>query len=174
MLGFRPPLGGANAAMNAGLLPSARRVSGSFYKAMKLSGDGMFLAAPFIGLEVASAEPGDRLATGAASTAGLFTYPVLAGMIAAGLAMTGVGTPAAAWIALVLAAFPNSKVEDGIHRGIRSFTDWGRQVRRLEMGGRYQDTEQARAQRYQAISAMSATMQNSRRYLGQEALLLHQ
>jgi hypothetical protein len=41
------------------------------------------------------------------------------------------------------------------------------------MGGRYQDTELAERQRFIALQDMSSATISGRRYLGQEALLMH-
>jgi hypothetical protein len=52
--------------------------------------------------------------------------------------------------------------------------DFDRRTRRLEMGGRYTDSETNQALRASSIREMSAAFGSARRYLGNEAALMHQ
>jgi hypothetical protein len=56
---------------------------------------------------------------------------------------------------------------------VRAVTDLGRQIRHLEFGGHYTDTETAQRLRMQAFYEMSGATSAARRYLGQEAYFLH-
>lgn len=60
-----------------------------------------------------------------------------------------------------------------LSRGIRVFTDANKKIRHLEMGGDYRDTELASRQRMIALQDMNSAMIPGRRYLGQEARLMH-
>lgn len=150
------------------------RPASAFWSGFRWGADGNMLSLPFIAYEAATAQRGEVIPTATGRVAGLMAYPALAGVMAAGVAMMpGVGVAAAGLIAGLMALYPNALLEDGISRRIRVLSNAARQVRRLEMGGAYEDTETAQRQRMLAVQEMSSTMQISRRYLGQEARLFH-
>lgn len=98
----------------------------------------------------------------------------LAGFASAALStIPGVGPLAAVVIGSAMADYGELRIGSSLIKKIRYFTDLHKRVRHLEMGGSYQDTELAQRQRFLAIQDMNAAMIPSRRYLGQEALLMH-
>ena len=56
---------------------------------------------------------------------------------------------------------------------VRFLTQADQRMRGLEMGCRYQDTLSARAIRIRSVEAMSGSLGAARRYLGNEAMLMH-
>lgn len=85
----------------------------------------------------------------------------------------GVGPILAPWVSGFIGLALGSRLGRSLSPKIRLFTDLHKNVRHLEMGGAYQDSEIAQRQRFIAIQDMSSAMIPSRRYLGQEALLMH-
>lgn len=61
----------------------------------------------------------------------------------------------------------------GIEKTVQGFNELAGNVRRLNMGGRYQDTEAAYTMRAVAVREMGGSMMNARRILGQEAAFMH-
>jgi hypothetical protein len=55
----------------------------------------------------------------------------------------------------------------------RTFSQLDQRIRRLEMGGSYQDTVSAKALRDRALTDIGSALSPARRVLGQEALLTH-
>jgi hypothetical protein len=107
------------------------------------------------------------------STAIGFGVP-LAGFAAAGLSLVpGIGPLAAAVIAGTLSSYAELRFGSLLIKKLRVFTDLNKQLRHLEMGGSYIDTESAQRQRFLAIQDMNSAIIPSRRYLGQEARLMH-
>ena len=58
-------------------------------------------------------------------------------------------------------------------RAVRTFANFDYNVRRLRMGGNYQDSATAQALRYSAVRDMGSTMGNPRSFLGNEARFLN-
>ena len=61
----------------------------------------------------------------------------------------------------------------GIEKTVQGFNELAGNVRRLNMGGRYQDTEAAFTMRQVAVREMGSSLLNARRILGQEAAFMH-
>jgi len=143
--------------------------------AMRLAGmSGLMLGLPFAAADAARQKPGERLPTLAGRTMALTTFPVMSAAFATGLMLVpGIGPVAAAVLAPLAALYPNAMFGRSLARGFREMSQFSRNVRRLEMGGDYQDTLSAQASRMSAIQEMNATMAASRRFLGQEALFYH-
>lgn len=98
----------------------------------------------------------------------------LAGFAAAGISLIpGVGPFAAALIGEALVGYGELRFGSALIKKVRYFTDLNKNVRHLEMGGSYKDSELAQRQRFIAVQDMNASMIPGRRYLGQEALLMH-
>ena len=87
---------------------------------------------------------------------------------AIGISIPGIGT--LAWLASL---YPDAVLGNSVSRAVRGVTDLGRQIRHLEFGGHYTDTETAQRLRMQAFYEMSGATSAARRYLGQEAYFLH-
>jgi hypothetical protein len=51
--------------------------------------------------------------------------------------------------------------------------DFSGGVRKLEMGGDFQDTQEAYTMRQVAVREMGSSLLNARRHLGQEAAMMH-
>jgi hypothetical protein len=153
---------------------SRTRPSKAFWRGVDWGAGGNMLGLPFIAYEVGTAQRGEMLPTAAGRTMGLMTYPALSGVIAFGLAMIpGVNVATAGIAAGLMAMYPNGVLEDGMSRGIRAITDTAKQIRHIEMGGSYQDSQSAEQQRMRALQEMGGAMQTSRRWLGQEAVFFH-
>lgn len=98
----------------------------------------------------------------------------ISGFAAAGLSLIpGVGPLAAALIASTLSGYAELRFGSALIKKLRVFTNLNRQIRHLEMGGSYVDSELAQRQRFLALQDMNSAMIPSRRYLGQEARLMH-
>lgn len=155
-------------------LPVAMRSTKAFYTAFRWGAGGQLLSLPFIAYEAANADRGEMLASTSGSVSGLMSYPILSGVIAGGLALIpGIGVTAAAVMGAIAAIYPSGQVDKLASQGFRMLNNMGRNVRHLEFGGNYQDSETAQRERQLAIQEMSAAFQTSRRYLGQEARIMH-
>jgi hypothetical protein len=143
---------------------------------MRVAGmSGLMVGLPFAAADAARQKPGERLPTLAGRTMGLTTFPIMSAAFATGLMLVpGIGPVAAAALAPLAAMYPNAMFGKSLARGFREMSQFSRNVRRLEMGGDYQDTLSAKASRMSAIQEMNATLVASRRFLGQEAVFYHQ
>lgn len=147
--------------------------AGGFWKGLRFGADGALIGLPFIAMETGMAQRGEVVPTIVARSAGLVTFPVMAGLVSAGLGVLFPELKGIGLIGSVLGMYPDGLVQDGLLRGVRTVTASGRQLRHLEMGGTYQDTEMAQGQRLTALTEMGGAIGASRRYLGQEAALMH-
>jgi hypothetical protein len=155
-------------------MSAAKRASHMFRKSSSWAFEGSMLAVPVIALSTAMADRGEKVPTAVATTASIFTYPAYMGVISAGLSLLpGVGRGTAMFLAFFAAMHPTSVTEGAVNRSVRTFTRLGSQVRSLEMGRSFIDSELAINNRLRAIQDMNGSLINSRRYLGQEARLLH-
>jgi hypothetical protein len=131
-------------------------------------------ALPFAAYDAAHQQRGERLPTLAGRTMGLTTLPAMSAAFASGLMLIpGIGPVAACAIAPLAALYPNALFQKSLARGFRRMSNFERDVRHLEMGGNFQDSLSAKASRMSAINEMNGTMVASRRFLGQEAAILH-
>ena len=132
---------------------------------------------PLVGFSAAKAQRGEKLATMASGTATLLAMPSTAWIASKGIAMVAggpVGFAANLIGVVLLTSKPNEMIRHSIYRGMRYLQSFDRRVRRLEMGGRYTDSETNQALRMSGVQEMSAALGASRRYLGNEAALMHQ
>lgn len=154
------------------LLPFARSnpIAASFKVSKSLLIDDIFFAS-----NVAKAPRGGMLAAASGTISGMITHPLLTGAIAGiiGTIVPGLPVVTVALAASAIALYPAGWTVDTVTRGYRKFTAEATRLRRLEMGGHYKDTETAMALRQFAIQQMSSAQIQSRRYLGQEALMFH-
>jgi hypothetical protein len=145
----------------------------SFWKGMGFGAEGSMLGLPFIAMEAGMAQRGEVVPTLVARSAGLVTYPAISGVIAGGLALAFPQLKYVGFLASVVGMYPDSLVQEGLLHGLRLATDAARHLRHLEMGGTYQDSVLAQSQRMTALTEMSGAIGAGRRYLGQEAALMH-
>ena len=61
-----------------------------------------------------------------------------------------------------------------VQRAVQTVIDAGSDLRHLNFGGNYRDTQTAYTMRQKAAQELSGSLVNARMYLGQEALLMHQ
>lgn len=155
-------------------LTAGQKASRSFWSGIRFGGAGILFGAGIAAFEAAHADRGEKLPTLIGKGAAAIMYPAMAGAAAAPLALIpGIGPIAAVVLASILVAYPNEAMGNSITRGVRMFTNLNKSIRHLEMGGNYKDTELAYRQRQIAVQDMNAALIPGRRYLGQEALLMH-
>jgi hypothetical protein len=127
--------------------------------------------------EMSSAQRGEIVPTTLGIGAGVAVAPVLQGAMAMGIstaaAAIGISIPGIGTLAWLASLYPDAAIGAGARNTVRAMTDLGRQIRHLEFGGHYTDTETAQRLRMQAFYEMSGATSAARRYLGQEAYFLH-
>lgn len=160
-------------AVRMGLRVS-RAAQRSIWGQIKFGPGGLAVGVPLAAFEAAAAPRGQKLSSLSGSAGSLIMYPPLAGVASVGLSfIPGIGPIAAIVLGSVLASYPDSLLGDSLSRKVRTFSEFGLRRRHLDMGGSYRDTLIAERQRQIAIQDMNAAMIPGRRYLGQEALLMH-
>ena len=142
-------------------------------KALDMTVKGNLISVPLIAFTAATAPRGERASTVAAETAGVLIYPVMAAAIAAvipeGVLLTA---GVRATIAMLAAAIPNMTFVEGANRAFSQISRSEKRIMRIETGGNHQDSETARAFRFNSLNEMSSAFQSSRTWLGREAFLL--
>jgi hypothetical protein len=127
--------------------------------------------------EMSSAQRGEVVPTTLGVGAGMAVSPVLQKAMAMGIstaaAAIGLSIPGIGTLAWLATLYPDAAIGAGARNTVRALTDLGRQIRHLEFGGHYTDTETAQRLRMQAFYEMSGATSAGRRYLGQEAYFLH-
>ena len=117
------------------------------------------------------------MVTFASGAAGLMAFPPMTAVAGAVLRMVApslLAGPACMIGGILLSSQPNEWLRKSVFRGLRELRNLDRNIRRMEFGGRYEDTETAQAMRMAAVHEMNAAHQAGRTYLGQcEALLMH-
>lgn len=152
----------------------SRRAEYSFAHGVHAGLDGSLWSIPLVAFSAAAAKRGEKLAAGTAAMASAATFPVIQGVVAAGLSLIpGIGPTSVVFLSMLGAAYPSSLVDNFVTRKIRTFTQFGKEARTLEFGQNFQDSEFAATRRYIAQAEMAATIQSTRRFLGQEAQILH-
>jgi hypothetical protein len=148
-----------------------RRIS---WKATKWGYDGNLIGLPLLAVSLASSKRGEFIPTAAAEGFSFAAFPLVQGAVAAGLALIpGLGEGALIVGSMFLGAVVTSSIENGIQKGVRTFTEFGRKYSRLEYGGGFVDSDSSYQQRLRGAQEMSAALLSSRRFLGQEARFLH-
>ena len=145
----------------------------AFGHTFKSGFQGNLLSVPFIAFEVGTAQRGEQVGTLVGQTTGILTYPVFAGIIAAGVAMIPGVNVAAGLIAGIVAMYPNSLLQESVTRKINWLGQTGKNIRHLETGGSYQDTDYAARARQSHMMELSSASAPMRRYLGNEARIHH-
>jgi|SRR5271156_75330 len=139
------------------------------------SGQSPFLGGvPQIAFASARTQRGEVLPTLLDNSVGIASYPALSAVIGAATrfllpAALSAGAPLAASFLAIIPAYGLGKAAA---QGVRYFKKWGYQLRHIEMGGDYSDTETAASLRLRAVGDMSSALSYSRRWLGNEALFL--
>lgn len=88
-------------------------------------------------------------------------------------AAMGLSIPFVGPLAAIAVLYPDTLLTRGVASGIRAMTEMGREIRHLEFGGNYRDSDSAEGLRMQAVYEMSGSTGAARRFLGQEARFLH-
>lgn len=133
-----------------------------------------YTGAALIGFQAAKAERGSVLPSIVGQSIALGASIPLTGMASAAISLIpGIGPAAAILIGSILADYGELRFGSSLIKKFRQFSSINKQVRHLEMGGSYIDSETAQRQRFLALQDMNASMIPGRRYLGQEALLMH-
>jgi hypothetical protein len=161
---------------------AAHRIVADPYTAMNVLDDlvgpsNARMLFPLVAFSAARAQRGEKLATLASGAAWMTAMPTIGLM--AGKAITIASGGPVSWAAnfvgtVLLTTKPGEVLQHSAYRGIRYLQTFDRRQRRLQMGGNYKDSETNRALRMSGIQEMSAALGASRRYLGNEAALLHQ
>jgi hypothetical protein len=151
-----------------------RVVQKGFMAGVKFAGLGLVQDVAMIGFQANKVGRGGLIPAVAGQGLALGLGIPLAGIASAALCtVPGIGPLAAAVLANLIVTYPEVLMGNSFTRAVRSFTNINKNIRHLEMGGNYKDTELAERQRFLALQDMNAARIPSRRYLGQEALLLH-
>lgn len=157
-----------------GNAPSLAERAGLWGGLRLAAGPGIMTALPFAAFDAAHQRKGERLPTLAGRTMAIATFPATSAAFASGLMLIpGIGPAAACALAPLAALYPNALFQNSLARGFRKLSHYAQDVRRLEMGGNFQDSLSAKASRMAAINEMNGTMVASRRFLGQEAEIYH-
>lgn len=155
-------------------LTRSQRMQQSFWKGMNYNATGGLADIGLIAFQVNRAGRGSVVPAILGQGFAMIPGTVIAGVASAGLCLIpGIGPVTAAIMGQMLAGYGELRMGAALANPIRMFTGLNKSVRHLEMGGNYKDTEFAQRQRYIALQDMSSAMIPGRRYLGQEALLLH-
>ena len=107
------------------------------------------------------------------SAASVIGIPIAGVASAAACLIPGIGPGIAAVIGTMVSGYSDVMIGGYLSNKVRLFTDLNYRIRHLEMGGDYQDTLTAQRQRLRAVQDMNASLIPGRRFLGQEALLMH-
>jgi hypothetical protein len=151
-----------------------RNIGTAYTKGFHMMAQGWALNLPFIALEAGAAQRGEMLPIIAGRTAGMLAQPVMGGIVSAGLvASLGLPPVAAAVAATMLIAVGSNYFENKLIRGIQMLKRETANAQRLSFGQGFKDNPTARAMRMRAVQEMNYTLVPSRRWLGQEARILH-
>lgn len=144
------------------------------WNSLRSSQSAFFGGVPQIAFAAARTQRGEVLPTLIDNSVGIASYPAFSAIIAPASrfflpAALGAGAPLAT---ALLAAIPAYGLGKAAAQGVRYFKKWGYQLRHIEMGGDYSDTETALSLRMRAVGDMSSALSYSRRWLGNEALFM--
>lgn len=147
-----------------------------------LSGKAMMsIALADVGLSAATAPRGHMVSRGTAAVAGVLGgyagYAAGSGLGAmiGSMIMPGIGTATGGFIGGIIGGtIGDVIVRDPTEIAMQRFAGLSRNMRHLEMGGTYLDTQAAMTMRQVAVRELSGSLLNARQYLGKEAILFHQ
>lgn len=94
--------------------------------------------------------------------------------IAAGFLGTVVGGFVAGPMGAIAGAAVGEESGALLEDTVQGFIDFGRSIRRVNMGGNYQDSVLALTMRQRAAQELGGSIMNARQYLGKEGRLFHQ
>lgn len=138
---------------------------------------GMQLFIPVMAYSASKQAPGEKLSSFSAEMAGIGTHGLMSAGMGAVLSMlpgaSMLPPGARAFAAVMLSSMPNLAITEGLNRGLNLMSSTERRIKRLEMGGGYEDSETSVAMRMAAVQAMNSAQGASRRYLGNEATFFH-
>lgn len=155
-------------------LTRSQKVKRSFWGGIKAGQSIGYAGAAMIGFQAATAERGAFLPSLAGQSVALGASIPLTGFASAAVSLIpGIGPAAAILIGSVLADYGEYRFGSALIKKFRQFSEIDKKIRHLEMGGSYKDSEINQRQRFLAIQDMNASMIPGRRFLGQEALLMH-
>jgi hypothetical protein len=150
------------------------KVSNSYWKGLRMMRQGSMLSLPLVALEAGTAQKGEMIPTLTGRMAGLMAQPVMAGMISAVLASTlGFPPVAAAVVSGLLVGAVATTYEDKLIRTLTTLSKYGAESNHVRFGGSFQDSATAQARRQRALRDLAGASIPARRWLGQEALVLH-
>ncbi len=155
-------------------MTTAQKMGHSYLGGLQLGRLAAYKDIAMIGFQASRVGRGGFVSSVIGQSLGIAAGVPLAGFAAAGACLIpGVGPLAAAVIGEIFADYAELRFGSFLIKKIRIFTNLDKRVRHLEMGGNYKDTEVAQRQRLIAIQDMNSSLIAGRRYLGQEALLMH-
>lgn len=164
---FKPiPYG--SMAFNAAFLRGSWRTGAIFGKPIQGLEHGFGMSfrgqAPFMlvsaTLGAATAERGHALSEGA-RTFGAATGTLIGGLLGGGAGM------------LIGGYLGDEIAGSSIAKGVQALAEVAGHYRNINMGGHFKDSEAAWTMRQVAVREMGLSLLNARRYLGQEAVLMH-
>jgi hypothetical protein len=147
------------------------------WSSLQSQGYAFFGGVPQIAFSTTRAQRGEVLSTIAATSVGIASYPTLSAVINPAVRFLlpfSIGATGTAVLASMIAVIPAYQIGKAAMAGVRYFNSFGYKLRRIEMGGDYQDSATAQNLRMKAISDMSSAMSYSRRWLGNEAQFMRQ
>lgn len=155
-------------------LSRSQKFSKFFWSGTKAGVSVGGLGAVMIGFQAAKSPRGSILPSLVGQSVAFGASIPLAGFASAAISLIpGIGPVAAVLIGAIVADYGEYRFGSSLIKRFRQFSDINKKIRHLEMGGSYVDSESAQRQRFLAIQDMNAAMIPGRRYLGNEALLMH-
>lgn len=155
-------------------LARAQKIKRSFLGGVSFGAFGAATGMAMIGFQAARAGRGGFVPAVVGQSFALAVSIPISGVAAAAISLIpGIGPFAAVAIGGLMVDYGEARFGSILIRKVRCFTDLHKRIRHLEMGGSYQDSESSQRQRFLAIQDMNSSMIPGRRYLGQEALLMH-
>jgi phage tail tape-measure protein len=122
-------------------------------------GAGLITAAVISGI----APRGEKLSSASAVAGSTFGFM-------AGEALGAPLGPAGA----IIGGIAGQMIGEKIGKPMQKFTEFGRNLRRLETGGGYQDSQLKWTMRQRAAAELGGSLMNARQILGREAAFMHQ
>lgn len=155
-------------------LVTSQKMKGAFWGSVNLGISGAVIDMALVGFQAHRAGRGGLIPSIVGQSVVIGAGVPIAGFAAAGLCLIpGIGPVAAAFLAEAIMYYPEYRVGSALITAFRTFSNLHKNMRHLEMGGSYQDSELAQRQRMIALQDMNASMIPGRRFLGNEARLMN-
>ena len=149
-----------------------RRTTGTDWEELRWS-EGAPVGLPSLSYAIKHRQRGEFVSQAIGWTTGLTLGLGTAYALApSSLARLATGWGAARAGLAIGALYPSFGIAHFVTRQVRKFANLDYQIRRLEMGGDYEDSATAAMARFSAVRDMSSALGASRRFLGREALYL--